>query len=176
MLSLIAAMIERNGEAATERWARGVVANMARDPKGGDTDQIRAVASGECGVALTNSYYFVRLLRSTDPKDKEVVAKVGYLWPNQATSGTHLNISGGAVAKNAPNRDAAVRFLEYLASAEAQAYFANGNNEWPVVKGVKLDNPQLASLGEFKAENLPLSAIGRSTVAAQRLLDRVGYR
>ncbi|MCS6944017.1 MAG: Fe(3+) ABC transporter substrate-binding protein [Sutterellaceae bacterium] len=176
MLSLIAAMIERNGEAATEKWARGVVANMARDPKGGDTDQIRAVAAGECAVALTNSYYWVRLLRSADPKDKEVVAKVGYLWPNQATSGTHINVSGGAVARHAPNRDHAIRFLEYLASPEAQAYFANGNNEWPVVKGVNLDNPALAALGSFKAETVPVSAIGRSTAAAQRLLDRVGYR
>jgi iron(III) transport system substrate-binding protein len=176
MLSLIAAMIERTGEAATEQWARGVVANMAREPKGGDTDQIRAVAAGECGVALTNSYYFVRLLRSNDAKDKEVVAKVGYLWPNQATSGTHINISGGAVARYAPHRDNAIRFLEYLSSPEAQTYFANGNNEWPTVKGAALNNPALASLGEFKAESVPVSAIGRSTVAAQRLLDRVGYR
>ncbi|MCX8004870.1 MAG: Fe(3+) ABC transporter substrate-binding protein [Burkholderiaceae bacterium] len=176
MLSLIAAMIERSGEAATEKWARGVVANMARDPKGGDTDQIRAVAAGECAVALTNSYYWVRLLRSADPKDKEVVSKVGYLWPNQAGSGTHINISGGAVARHAPNRENAIRFLEYLSSPEAQAYFANGNNEWPVVKGVNLDNPALTGLGNFKAEAVPVSAIGRSTVAAQRLLDRVGYR
>lgn len=176
MLSLIGAMIERLGEAQTEAWARGVVANMARDPKGGDTDQIRAVASGECGVALTNSYYFVRLLRSTDPKDKDVVAKVGFIWPNQATSGTHVNISGGAVARYAPHREAAVRFLEYLASPQAQSYFANGNNEWPVVRGAALNNPALASLGSFKQENVPVSAIGRNTVAAQRILDRVGYR
>jgi len=176
MLSLIGAMVERLGEAKTEEWARGVVANMARPPRGGDTDQIRAVASGECGVALTNTYYWVRLVRSDDPKDREVVSKVGFIWPNQATSGTHVNISGGAVARHAPHRDNAIRFLEYLASPEAQAYFANGNNEWPVAKGAELNNPALAALGSFKQENVPLSSIGKGQIAAQRILDRVGYR
>ncbi len=176
MLSLIGAMIERLGEAKTEEWARGMVANMARPPRGGDTDQIRAVASGECGVALTNTYYWVRLVRSEDPKDKDVVAKVGFVWPNQATSGTHVNISGGAVARHAPNRDHAIRFLEYLASPEAQTYFANGNNEWPAARGAELSNPALAALGTFKQENVPLSAIGKGQIAAQRILDRVGYR
>lgn len=176
MLSLIGAMIERLGEAKTEEWARGVVANMARQPVGGDTDQIRAVASGECGVAVTNTYYWVRLARSEDPKDKDVIAKVGLVWPNQATSGTHVNISGGGVARHAPNRDHAIRFLEYLASPEAQSYFANGNNEWPAAKGTVLNNPALAALGKFKQENVPLSAIGKGQIAAQRILDRVGYR
>jgi iron(III) transport system substrate-binding protein len=176
MLSLIGAMVERSGESAAEAWARGMVANMARTPRGGDTDQIRAVASGECGVALTNSYYFVRLMRSSDPKDKEVVSRVGFLWPNQATSGTHVNISGGGVAKNAPNRANAVRFLEYLASPEAQAYFADGNNEWPVVQGAEVSNPELASLGKFKSETVPISSVGKGQIAAQRILDRVGYR
>jgi iron(III) transport system substrate-binding protein len=176
MLSLIGAMVERNGEAATEQWARGMVANMARPPRGGDTDQIKAVASGECGVALTNTYYRVRLIRSADPKDKEVVDKVGFIWPNQATSGTHINVSGGGVARHAPNRANAIRFLEYLSSPQAQAYFADGNNEWPVVKGAEVNNPALASLGKYKAENVPVSSIGKGQVAAQRILDRVGYR
>lgn len=176
MLSLIGAMVERSGEAATEQWARGMVANMARPPRGGDTDQIRAVAAGECGVALTNSYYWVRLMRSSDPKDRAVVEKVGFLWPNQATSGTHVNISGGGVARHAPNRANAIRFLEYLSSPEAQAYFANGNNEWPVVKGAEVNNPELASLGKFKMENVPISSIGKGQIAAQRILDKAGYR
>jgi len=176
MLSLIGAMVERSGEAGTEAWAKGMVANMARPPRGGDTDQIRAVASGECGVALTNTYYWVRLLRSTDPKDREVVSKVGFIWPNQATTGTHVNVSGGGVARNAPNRANAIRFLEYLASPQAQAYFANGNNEWPVVKGAETANPELAALGRFKAEDLPISSIGKGQIAAQRILDRAGYR
>jgi iron(III) transport system substrate-binding protein len=176
MLSLLGAMVERNGEAAAEQWARGMVANMAREPRGGDTDQIKAVAAGECGVALTNSYYWVRLMRSTDPKDKAVVERVGFIWPNQATSGTHVNISGGGVARHAPNRDHAIRFLEYLSSPQAQAYFADGNNEWPVVKGAAVNNPALVSLGTFKAESVPVSSIGKGQIAAQRILDRVGYR
>jgi iron(III) transport system substrate-binding protein len=151
-------------------------ANMARPPRGGDTDQIRAVASGECGAALTNNYYWVRLMRSQDPKDREVVEKVGFIWPNQATSGTHINISGGGVAKNAPNRANAVRFLEYLVGDSAQRYFANGNNEWPVVKGISVDNEALASLGNFKAETVPVASIGKGQIAAQRILDKVGYR
>ncbi len=153
-----------------------MVANMARPPRGGDTDQIKGVASGECGVALTNTYYWLRLVRSDDPKDKEVVAKVGFLWPNQATSGTHINISGGGVARNAPNRANGVLFVEYLSGPQAQTYFADGNNEWPVVKGAKTDNAALAALGTPKFENLPISAIGKSQIAAQRILDRVGYR
>jgi iron(III) transport system substrate-binding protein len=176
MLSLIGAMIERNGEAKTEEWARGMVANMARPPRGGDTDQIKGVAAGECGVALTNSYYWLRLVRSSDPKDKEVVSKVALVWPNQATSGTHINISGGGVAKNAPNKANALLFLEYLSGPQAQAYFADGNNEWPVVKGVKTDNPALAALGTPKFEDVAVSTIGKNQIAAQRILDRVGYR
>ncbi len=176
MLSLIGAMIERNGEKATEEWARGMVANFARPPRGGDTDQIRGVASGECGVALTNSYYYVRLMRSEKPEDKEVIAKTGFVWPNQKTTGTHVNIAGAAVAKYAPNREAAVKFLEFLASDEAQVYFANGNNEWPVVSTAVAENPALASLGKFKAETVPVSAMGKNQIAAQKILDRAGYK
>jgi iron(III) transport system substrate-binding protein len=176
MLSLIGALIEEIGEAKTEEWARGMVANMARPPRGGDTDQIKGAAAGECGVALTNSYYWLRLVRSTDLKDKEVVSKVAFLWPNQATTGTHVNISGGGVAKNAPNRANAVLFLEYLSSPQAQTYFADGNNEWPVVKGAKTENEALAALGTPKFENVPVSTIGKNQIAAQRILDKVGYR
>ena len=176
MLSLIGAMIERNGEKATEEWARGMVANFARPPRGGDTDQIRGVASGECGVALTNSYYYVRLMRSEKPEDKEVIARTSYAWPNQKTTGTHVNIAGGAVAKYSPNREAAVKFLEFLASDQAQIYFADGNNEWPVVSTAVAENPALASLGKFKAETVPVSAMGKNQVAAQKILDRVGYK
>ena len=176
MLSLIGAMIERNGEARTEEWAKGMVANMARPPRGGDTDQIKGVAAGECGVALTNSYYWLRLVRSSDPKDKEIVAKVGFVWPNQATSGAHINISGGGVAKNAPNKPNAVLFLEYLSSPSAQTYFADGNNEWPVVKGATSANTALAGLGTPKFEDVSIATIGKNQIAAQRILDRVGYR
>jgi len=176
MLSLIGAMIERRGETATEEWAKGMVANMARPPRGGDTDQIKAVASGECGVALTNSYYLVRLLRSTKPEDQAIVSKIGFIWPNQQSTGAHINIAGGGVARSAPHPQAAKQFLEYLASDSAQEYFANGNNEWPVVKSAKIENEGLKMLGPFKAENISIAAIGRNQIAAQRLLDRVGYK
>lgn len=175
-LSLFSAMLEHLGEAGTEQWLKGMVTNMARDPKGGDTDQIRAVASGECGVAITNSYYLARLMRSAKPEDRAVVERVGVVFPNQASFGTHVNVAGGAVARHAKNRDAAVKFLEYLASESAQAYFANGNNEWPVVAGVKLGNPALESFGSFSTDKVPVSAIGRNQIKVQQMLDRVGYR
>ncbi|MNJ96103.1 Iron uptake protein A1 precursor [compost metagenome] len=175
-LSLIGSMIERDGEKATEQWAKGMVANFARPPRGGDTDQIKGVASGECGVAIANSYYYVRMLRSTKPEDIAAMKNVGFVWPNAKTSGTHFNIAGGGVAKNAPHREAAVKFLEYLASDEAQTYFADGNNEWPAVKKVRVKNEALESLGTYKMENVSIAAIGKNQIAAQKILDRVGYK
>ena len=175
-LSLISALIEHWGERKTEDWARGVVSNFARAPKGGDTDQIRAVAAGECGVAISNSYYYVRLMKSAKPEDKKVVQAVGLIWPNQKSFGTHMNISGAGALKSSPNRNAAVQYLEYLASDSAQQYFANGNNEWPAVKGVKLDNKELDSLGAFKTDTLNIAVLGKNQPAAQKLLDRVGYK
>jgi iron(III) transport system substrate-binding protein len=175
MLSLIAAMSEHLGEAKAEEWARGVVANFARSPRGGDTDQIRAVASGECGVALTNTYYLVRLLRSRG-EDQEVASRVGMVWPNQKSFGTHVNVAGAGVAKHAPNRENAIRFVEYLASDSAQRYFASGNNEWPVVAGVDSGNRALESLGRFKADELPIEAVGRGQASAARIIDRSGWR
>jgi iron(III) transport system substrate-binding protein len=175
-LSLGAAMIKHNGAAKTEEWARGLVANFARAPKGGDTDQIKAVAAGECGVAIANSYYLARLMNSDKPADKEVVARIGAVWPNQKSWGTHINVSGAGMLKHAPNKGAAVKFLEYLASDEAQAYFANGNNEWPVVAGVKVSNPALDTLGEFKADTLPIGELAKTVTEAQRIYDRAGYR
>lgn len=175
-LSLGAALISHNGEAKTEEWAKGIVANFARAPKGGDTDQIKAVAAGECGVAITNSYYLARLIRSTKPEDQDVVKKIGVVWPNQKTSGTHVNVSGAGIVKTAPNKDAAVKFLEYLASDEAQAYFANGNNEWPVVKSAAVKNPALEQLGDFKPDALPIGKLAATTTQAQKVFDRAGWR
>ena len=175
-LSLFGAMIEHVGLEKSQTWLEGIVANQARSPKGGDTDQIKAVASGECGVALTNSYYWVRLLRSEKPEDKEVVVKVGMIWPNQATTGVHMNLAGGAVAKYAPNKATAVQFLEYLASDQAQTYFANGNNEWPTVTGAETGNKALESLGTFKADRMATDKMAARSVDAQKLLDKVGYK
>ena len=177
-LSLFGSMVEHVGPQKTEAWLKGLVDNMARAPKGGDTDQIRAVASGECAVAVTNSYYLARLMRSGKPEDKAVVERVGVVFPNQQGWGTHVNIAGGAVARHSKNSTAAVRFLEYLASPQAQAHFANGNNEWPAAQGVKLDNPALASMtaGSFKSELIPISRVGMNQVLVQQMLDRVGFR
>lgn len=176
MLSLIGGMVDHLGEKGAEQWAQGVVNNMARPPRGGDTDQIKAVATGECGVALTNSYYWVRLLRSEKPEDKEVVGKVGFIWPNQQSYGTHVNISGGGVAKYAPHKEAAVKFLEYLSSNQAQTYFSDGNNEWPTVKEANVNNVALKSLGNFKMDAVSAQTLARNSVISQRILDKVGYK
>jgi iron(III) transport system substrate-binding protein len=169
-------LLAANGPEKTQAWAKGVAANLARPPRGGDTDQIIGVASGECGVALSNSYYVARLLRSTKPQDKEAMAKVGVVWPNQGNRGTHINISGAGVARSSKNRDNAVKLLEYLASDEAQVYFANGNNEWPVVKSAPVKNPALEQLGDFKADTLPVAALLKNAQNAQKVMDRAGYK
>ena len=175
-LSLMASIIAHQGEARAESWAKGVVANFARAPKGGDTDQIKAVAAGECAVAITNSYYVARLMRSDKAEDREIMEKIGVVWPDQNASGTHINISGGGMLKNAPHKEAAVKFLEYLASDEAQRHFADGNNEWPAVSSVKVSNPALDTLGKFKADNLPVSSLAMYRTKAQIIFDRAGFR
>ena len=173
-LSLMSSIIAANGPTKAEEWAKGVVANMARPPKGGDTDQIKAVSSGECDIALGNTYYFVRILKSEKPEDKVIAENVGVIFPNQGNRGAHINISGAGVAKYAPNKANAIKFLEYLASPEAQDYFANGNNEYPVVG--KPDNRQLASLGPFKRDPLPMDEVGKNYAVAAQIFDRVGWK
>jgi len=177
-LSLFSTVVERLGDQKGEAWLKGLVDNMARAPKGGDTDQIKAVASGECGVALTNTYYMARLVKSTKPEDRAVVERVRVVFPNQGTTGTHVNIAGAAVAKHAKNRDAAVQFMEYLASPFAQQYFADGNNEFAAAKGVKVDNAALKAMGgeNFKAENVPLASVAKNMTKVQQMLDRVGFK
>jgi len=175
-LSLFGAVMEHLGPQKTEAWLQGLVNNMARAPKGGDTDQIKAVASGECGIGITNTYYLARLMRSNSAEDQQVMEKIGVMFPNQNSWGTHVNIAGGAIAKHAKNVDAAQKFLEYLGSDAAQAYFANGNNEWPVVAGLDFSNPALEKLGKFKSETIPVSVVGMNQIKVQQMLDRVGYR
>ncbi len=175
-ISLFGSMLQHLGPDKTEAVLRGMVTNMARPPKGGDTDQIRAVASGECQVAVTNSYYLARLMRSEKPEDRAAIEKVGVVFPDQQGSGTHVNVAGAAVARHAKNRDAAVKFIEYLASDEAQRHFADGNNEWPAVPGVKVSNPALESLGKFKTETIPVAVVGMNQARVQQILDRVGYK
>ena len=175
-LSLMSSIITHKGEQKAEEWAKRVVGNFARAPNGGDTDQIKAVAAGECQVALSNTYYVARLMRSGKPEDKKVMDKVGVVWPNQKTTGTHINISGGGMLKTAPHKEAAVKFLEYLAGEEAQKYFADGNNEWPAASGVKVANPALAALGTFKADPLHVGELAKNSALAQKIFDRAGYR
>jgi iron(III) transport system substrate-binding protein len=175
-LSLLGALIDHLGEAKAEAWAKAVRANLAEEPKGGDTDQLKAVAAGQCDVTVSNQYYYARLLRSDKPDERQVGEKIGIVFPNQATWGTHVNISGAGVLKNAPNRQAAIKFLEYLASDEAQRYFADGNNEWPVVKSVKVDNPVLKMLGEFKQDPLNVAVLGKNQPSSQKVYDRVAWK
>jgi iron(III) transport system substrate-binding protein len=175
-LSLMSSMIAAVGPERAEQWARGVVANLARAPKGGDTDQLTAVAAGECDVAISNTYYYVRLMKSQKPEERAVADKIGVIFPNQGDRGTHVNISGAGVARHAPNRDAAVKFLEYLASPSAQEYFANGNNEYPVIEGRRPDNKELASLGGFRKDSLNVALFGRNQGAAQQIFDRAGWK
>ena len=177
-LSLFSTVVERLGDAKGEAWLKGLVDNMARAPKGGDTDQIKAVASGECGVAISNTYYIARLVKSSKADEKEVMEKVKVVFPNQGTTGTHVNIAGAAVAKHAKNKDNAIAFMEYLASPYAQDYFANGNNEFAAAKGVKIENAALKAIGgdNFKAEQIPLGVVAKNMVKVQQMLDRVGFK
>ena len=134
------------------------------------------MAAGECGVTISNSYYLARLMRSTKPEDQKVVAALGVVWPNQQTWGTHINVSGAGIIKTAPNKAAAVKFLEYLSSDQAQAYFADGNNEWPAVPSVKLNNPALNTLGTFKPDSINVGELAKNAAKAQKLYDRAGWR
>lgn len=174
-LSLLGALIERWGEPRALAWARGVAGNMARQPQGGDIDQIRAVAAGACQVALTNSYYYLRLATSQNAADSEVTQRVQLAFPEQAGTGAHVNISGGGVAAHAPHRANAIRFLEYLTSEEAQHVFADANNEYPAVAGVT-PPPAVQRYADFRADPVPVSVYGQRQAQAQRLFDQAGWR
>ncbi|MBW5801922.1 Fe(3+) ABC transporter substrate-binding protein [Halomonas elongata] len=173
--SLLASLIAHDGAEQAEAWAQGVVDNMARDPEGGDRDQIRGVASGECDLAVGNHYYYVRMLKSDDDAQREAAEKVEILFPNQDGRGAHVNVGGAGMVEGAPHPENAVRFLEFLASDEAQALFASGNHEFPVVDGVEIDDV-LASWGDFKKDSLNVSQLGENNPEAIKIFDRVGWR
>ncbi|KNG93088.1 Fe(3+) ABC transporter substrate-binding protein [Pseudaestuariivita atlantica] len=173
--NIVAALTAHWGEEATEDWAEGVVDNFARTPQGGDTDQLRGIVSGECDIAMSNTYYFARALRRDVSGVSDSIDRIGWIFPDQDGMGAHMNISGGGVAAHAPNRDNAIAFLEYLASDQAQQYFSAGNDEYPAVEGVPLA-PSVAALGEFKADPIPLSDIAANIGAAQNILARSGWR
>ena len=174
-ISLMASLIAHNGSEGADEWGRGVVSNFAREPQSNDTGQVRAVASGECGIAIANTYYIARLVVSDNAEDNAVANSIGVIFPNQATTGTHVNISGAGVIKTAPNRENAVRFIEYLTSDTAQQYFANGNHEYPVVTGLA-GSEALQSLGEFKPDSLNAGQLGINQSEAVMVFDRVGWK
>ena len=177
-LSLMGSLIEHLGEDAAAEWAKGVAGNLARDPEGGDTDQIVAVANGLCDFAGANHYYYGRLMTSDDPADRELAAKVGVIFPNQADRGTHVNISGAGMVATSPNPENAQAFLEYLASDSAQTYFIAGNNEFPTVPGVAFENPALQEIGamDFKRDSVPVAVFGENQPLAQTLMDEAGWK
>jgi len=173
--TLLASVIENHGEEAARTWAKGVVDNFARAPQGGDTDQLRGLVSGECDISISNTYYFARAIR-TDVKglSKEDMANIGWVFPAQGAEGAHMNLSGGGIAVNAPNRDNAIAFLEYLASDQAQQYFSAGNDEYPAVPGVAL-SPSVAALGFFQTDDVDLSDVAANVPTAQRIFNEVGW-
>ncbi|GMR12534.1 MAG: Fe(3+) ABC transporter substrate-binding protein [Gemmatimonadota bacterium] len=173
--SLLASIIAASGEEAAERWAEGVVANMARAPQGGDTDQIKDVAAGVGDVAIVNTYYLARLLNADEAGDRDLADKVGVFFPNQANRGTHVNVSGAGVTAHSPNRQNAIRLLEFLTDAKAQSVFAEANFEYPVKPGVEWA-PTLAGWGEFVADTLNLATLGELNAQAVMVFDRAGWR
>ena len=172
-LSLLGALIEHHGEAQAEAWAQGVVANFRRPPQGNDTAQLRAVAAGECGVSIANSYYVGRLLGAEADADRAVAGALAVLFPNQAGRGAHINVSGAGVARHAPNRANAVAFLEYLTGDFAQRLFAEGNNEYPVTGPA---TGPIAALGSFKEDGVNAAVLGANQALAVRVFDRAGWR
>lgn len=173
--SLVAGMISHNGEARTEAWAKGLVANFARTPKGGDRDQIKAVAAGECDVALANTYYLGGMVNSQDSAEQQAAAKVAVFWPDATTTGVHVNISGAGVTAHARNRDNAIKLLEFMASDAAQRWYAEANNEYPVNPAIP-PSATLKAWGEFKADTLNVAQLGELNAAAVRLMDRAGWK
>ena len=174
--TLLAAIVQNHGEQVARDWAKGVVGNMARDPQGGDTDQLRGLASGECDIAVSNTYYFARAIRTeVDGLSDDAMENIGWIFPAQNAEGAHMNLSGGGVAANAPNRDNAVRFLEYLASDQAQQYFSAGNDEYPAVPGVPLSD-SVAQLGSFRPDSVDLSQVAKNLPLAQQIFNEAGWK
>jgi len=173
--TLLSAVIENHGEEAAKDWAAGVVNNFARAPQGGDTDQLRGLVSGECDISISNTYYFSRALRrDVDGLSAEAMDNIGWVFPAQNAEGAHMNLSGGGVAANAPNKENAVTFLEYLASEQAQEYFSAGNDEYPAVPGVGLSD-SVAKLGLFRPDAVNLSAVAKNVPTAQTIFNEVGW-
>lgn len=173
--SLVVSLMEAMGDEKAQEWANGLVKNFAKPPAGGDTDQLRAAASGVCDVTLVNTYYFGRLINSKNPADNELADKLAVFWPNQENRGVHMNVSGAGITKYSQNKESAVKLLNFLVSPESQAWYAEVNNEYPVVEGSKISEA-LKSLGEFKADEVALSKLGERNRQAVQLMDRAGWK
>ena len=178
-ISLLSSIIAHEGAEQAEDWAQGVVANFARKPQSNDSGQIEAVAAGLCSISIVNTYYLARYARSDEAQKQEIYNNLNVIFPNQDVAGqmgrgTHVNISGAAVAAHAPNRDNAVKFLEYLTSPEAQGYFSDGNNEYPVIANANRSTA-VEVLGTFKEDDLNVSAFGENQAEAVRIFDKAGW-
>jgi len=173
--SLVASMIAANGEAATEQWAKGFVGNFARAPKGGDRDQIKAAAAGQCDIAIANTYYLAGMLKSSEQSQVTAAQKIAVFWPNQKTRGAHVNVSGAVLIRSSKNRDNAIELLEFLAGEKAQQWYAETNSEFPARENVAVSE-MLKAWGEFKADPLILSRLGELNTKAVMLMDRVGWK
>ncbi len=173
--SMLDAMIEHYGVEKTEAWAKGLVANFARPPSGGDRDQIKAAAVGECDVAIANTYYLGQMSNSDEPADRDAAGKITVVWPDQGGFGVHVNVSGAGVTKSARNKESAIKLLEYLGSDEAQALYAGQVYEYPLREGIPLA-PTVAAWGAFKADTLEVAKLGTHNAEALRIADRAGWR
>lgn len=173
--SLVASLIESHGLEETEEWARDFVSNFAQSPQGGDTDQIKSVAAGVCDVAIANHYYLARLKASTEQEDTDVANQVAIYFPDEEYGGAHVNISGAGITKNSPNRENAIRFLEYLTTEEAQQLYSVANNEFPIIESLELPEV-LQEFGPFESDAVNVTSYGENNPDAIRLMDRVGWR
>lgn len=174
-LSLLASIIEHEGEEGARAWAEGVKANLARDPQGGDTDQLKALVSGECDIAVANTYYFARAVASNVDGLSGHTDGIGIVFPDQDGNGAHVNLAIAGITAHSPNHDNAVKFIEYLTTDEAQTHFAGQNNEYPVVEGVAT-TAVVQQLGSFRADDMNLSALGRNQAAAERIFNETGWK
>ena len=173
--SLLASLIAHNGEEKSLEWAKGVVKNLARKPKGNDSDQARAIVAGIADIAVMNTYYIGRMANSKDSAEQEVTKKIGVFFPNQKDRGTHVNISGAGVAKYSKNKKNAIKYIEFLSSKEAQTIYAQANYEYPVLEGVEPSN-LVKSWGKFKEDSLPIDTLGKLNADAVKIFDKAGWR
>ena len=173
--SMISAMIEQQGEKATQAWADEFVKTFARPPKGGDRDQIKAVVAGQCDIAIANTYYLAGMLTGSDESQRKIAQQVKVFWPNQDGRGAHVNISGASIAAHAPNAEAAQKLLEFMVSKESQAWYAETNHEYPVRAGVEWSDV-LKGFGQFKGENIRLERVGELNADAVKLMDKAGWK